>query len=236
MRQLSTWLSEKELENLRSEILRREGQLQPSKSKWELFRFKVGGYKGIAYSSGKVVYHEPLISLIEDSLIELPGTEVGSDEAGKGEKAGPIVVAAVALDEYGRRRLRAKGLLESKSIPKERLEEIANNIEELALSIEYKVVAPEELLSVWRRGILNQLLAKWHFEVISKILGRIKVSRVIVDSFDDRRLKEAFSTLMDDINVIIEPKADERYSSAAAASVIAKRIYLRNVGGDLKWK
>lgn len=235
MRQLSTWLSEEELENLKSEILRGVGRLQPSKNKWELFRFEVGRYRGIAYSSGKVVYHEPLASLIEGSLVETSGIEVGSDEAGKGEKSGPIVVAAVALDENSRKYLRARGLLESKSLPKERLEETADMIEELALSIEYKIVTPEELLSIWRKGRLNHLLAKWHFEVISKVLEKVGASRAIVDSFDERRLREAFSPLIGSIDVIIEPKADERYSSVAAASIIAKRIYLRNIGEGIKW-
>ncbi len=236
MRQLSTLLREEELENLKSLVIREGGRILPPKSKWELFRFEVLDYKGVVYSSGKVVYHEPLIPLIEKSLIERPGIEVGSDEAGKGEKRGPIVVAAVALDEDGRRFLRARGLLESKSLSKHRLLELADMVERNSLALSYKVVTPDQLMSTWRKGKLNDLLTEWHLQVVSDVLDEVKASRIIVDSFDEVRLRRAFSSFESrGIEVVIESGADLKYPSVAAASIIARRIYLEKMDEGIKW-
>ncbi len=236
MRQLSTLLGEEELENLKSQVMKERGRVLPPKSKWELFRFEVLDYKGVVYSSGKVVYHEPLIPLIERSLIERPGIEIGSDEAGKGERSGPIVVAAVALDEDGRRFLRARGLMESKSLSKHRLLEIAGMVEGRALALSYKVVTPNQLISRWRKGKLNDLLTEWHLQVVSEVFDEVEASRIIVDSFDESRLREAFSFFESrGIEVLIESRADLKYPSVAAASVLARRIYLEKMDEGIKW-
>ncbi|MCD6348574.1 MAG: hypothetical protein J7L91_03015 [Candidatus Korarchaeota archaeon] len=233
MQQLSTWLRGEEAQRLRR-LVEVSGKIEPPKNPWELFRFKFNDMLGIVYSSGKVVYHEPLASVIEDVLIEEEGIEVGSDEAGKGERTGPIVVAAVALDSEARKHLRARGLLESKSISRSKLMELASLVIERSEAYEVKVVFPEELSSRWRRGNLNELLVEWYYEVIAHVLGKVKASRVVIDSFDERRLRERFSSLKD-IEVVIEPKADEKYASVAAASVLAKEIYLKNERKGTKW-
>ncbi len=236
MRQLSTLLREEELRNLKDLVIEEGGRVLPPRSKWELFRFELLDYKGMVYSSGKVVYHEPLIPLIERSLVEGPEIEVGSDEAGKGERSGPIVVAAVALDGEGRRFLRARGLLESKSLSERRLFELADMVEGRALALSYKIVTPDQLLAEWRKGKLNYMLAEWHLEVVSDVLKRVNASRIIVDSFDEPKLREAFSPLADQgVEVVIETRADLKYPSVAAASIIARRIYLEKMDEGAKW-
>ncbi len=188
--------------------------------------------KAIVYKSGKVVFHEPLRGLILSSLMEEPGVEVGSDEAGKGESEGAIVVAAVALDDKARKELRSLGLLESKSIPKARIPEIFREISARALYVSAKVVTPEEFRSLWREGNLNDLLASWHKQVVTDCLTHVKVDRVIIDSFDRKRLERAFSGL--GIPVTLEAGADKKYVSVAAASLVAR--YLRDLNSKgKKW-
>ena len=170
--------------------------------------------------------------LILSSLIEEPGVEVGSDEAGKGEDEGPIVVAAVALDEESRKELRSLGLLESKSIPKGRVQELFEEIKLRALHLSVRVVTPEEFRSLWVRGNLNFLLASWHEEVIRDCLNRVNATKVVVDSFDRKRLEEVLSWVK--ARLIIEPGADKKYVSVAAASVVARHIRELN-GGGKKW-
>ncbi len=230
---MSTWLKEEELERLKS-IAKSKGEVKEPKNPWESFRFHIRGYVGIAYLSGKVVYHEPLASIIEEALIE-EGIEIGSDEAGKGEKTGPIVVASVALDPAARKQLRSRGLLESKSIPQGRLEELVTLIKRLAEAYTIKIVYPDELSHIWKKGNLNELLAKWHFEVISDILSKVKASRIIIDSFDRKKLESTFSPLSEVIEVVIEPKADEKYAVVAAASLLARLSYIKNEKRGIKW-
>lgn len=234
MLQLSTFLREEELRNLRNE-LGKSAELLPPRNPWEEFRFAVGQYIGIVYKSGKVVYHEELSRFIEGILVEDDCIEIGSDEAGKGEAAGPIVVAAVALDGRGRKLLRARGLLESKSLPKRRLNELASLIRKISISYSIRKVSPDELREVWKRGNLNDLLALWHLWVISDLLKVTNACRMIVDSFDEKKLKEAFSQVKGP-QVIIESKADLRYSSVAAASILAKSEYLKEGSLGIKWE
>lgn len=230
MRQLSTLLRREELESLRSRL-----ELKiPPKNEWEEFRFEIDGYSGIVYKNGKVVYHEALVSLIESILMEDECIEIGSDEAGKGEREGPIVVAAVALDGERRKFLRARGLLESKSVPKKRIEELAGLIREVSISSHVKRVSPEELRELWNRGNLNDLLSIWHFEVVKEVLKDTEACRIIVDSFDRRRLEEAFSQIKG-IEVIIESGADLKYPSVAAASILAKFEYQKSDKTGIKW-
>ncbi len=214
--------------------MKSKGEIKEPKSPWESFRFHIRGYMGIVYSSGKVVYHKPLASVIEEALIE-EGMEIGSDEAGKGEKTGPIVVASVALDPAARKRLRSRGLLESKSIPQGRLEELVALIKKSAKAYAIKIVYPDELSLIWKKGNLNELLAKWHFEVISNVLSEVEASRIIIDSFDKKKLENILSSLSETIKVVIEPKADEKYAVVAAASLLAKLSYIKNEKRGIKW-
>lgn len=234
MRQLSTILREEELEKLK-EKLSGLAKLHPPRNAWEEFRFSVGRYLGIVYRNGKVVYHETLSELIENVLIEDDCVEVGSDEAGKGESTGPIVVAAVAMDGRGRKFLRARGLLESKSVSKSRLSELADLVRSASISYRIRKVSVEELREVWRKGNLNELLATWHLEVIESLAEALVPCRVIVDSFDERKLKNALSHFEKIAQVIIETNADSKYASVAAASVIARYEYLREASLGIKW-
>ncbi len=215
------------------EICQGRGFLRPVKSEWELFRLDTGEGKAIVYKSGKVVFHESLKGLLIEIMEEEPGIEVGSDEAGKGEEEGALVISAVALDHNARKWLRAEGLLESKSIPPKRLDYIYRKVVERAQYISSKIITPSEFRSRWNRGNLNLLLAEWHREVIEDCLKHVKAKRIVIDSFDKRKLEEALSGL--DIQVILEPRADTKYVSVAAASVVAK--YLRESGGwrGRKW-
>ncbi len=230
MRQLSTSLRKEELESLRNRLKSKS----PPKNEWEEFRFEIDGYSGIVYKNGKVVYHEALVSLIESVLTEDGCIEIGSDEAGKGEREGPIVVAAIALDAEGRKFLRARGLLESKSIPKRRIEELAGLIRKVSISSHIKRISPEELRELWNRGNLNDLLSIWHLEVVKEVLKDTEACRIIVDSFDRRRLEEAFSQIRG-VEVIIESDADLKYPSVAAASILAKFEYQKSDKTGIKW-
>lgn len=234
MRQLSTFLREEELRNLRDRV-GKSAEVLPPRNPWEEFRFLLDQYVGIVYKSGKVVYHEGLSRFIEGTLIEDDCIEIGSDEAGKGEATGPIVVVAVALDGRGRKVLRARGLLESKSLSRKRVNELASLVKDTSVSYRIKRVAPDDLKEVWKRGNLNDLLALWHLEVIEGILEVTNVCRIIVDSFDEKKLRKVLSHI-EGPQVVLENEADLRYSSVAAASVVARSEYLRECSSGIKWK
>ena len=221
--QLSTKLRPDEILRLRK-LLEERNCMLSKMGNHEIFRAKVDDSQIIVYKSGVVVYHADTMPIISSSLLEDEAVEVGSDEAGKGEIEGPIVVAAVVLDGDARKELRAMGLMESKSIPKKRLLKMGNLIKSKCIFFDVEVIEPEDLLSSWRKGNLNDLLAEWHKKAIIKATEGIKVDRIIVDSFDRARILNSIEPIAKRMNaaLIVEERADENYPTVAAASIIAR--------------
>jgi len=222
-RQVSTRLLEEEVKRLVS-LLEEEGAEFQELGRYEVLRARLGEDLVVVYRTGKAVYHEGLIPLVERSLLRPEGIEVGSDEVGKGEDEGPIVVAAVALDPESAAWLRARGLTETKSIPRGEIQAVAARIEERCLDRAVRLVTPEEFSRVWVRGTLNRLLAEWHLEVLREVLERLeRVDVVAVDAFDSGALESRLRRLVPPgATLVVEPKADERFPSVAAASVLAR--------------
>ena len=103
-----------------------------TKGEYESFRIRFASESIVAYTSGKIVcsghrseaiVRSAILSLSSDSA----KTEmiIGSDEGGKGEWLGPMVIAAVGLTPQQSRLLQSLGVMDSKEIPVERLGELA---------------------------------------------------------------------------------------------------------------
>jgi len=221
--QLSAKLREEEILRLKK-LLEDMNCVFSRSSEHEIFRARVNDSQIIVYKSGVVVYHEDLMPVISSSISEDDAVEVGSDEAGKGEAEGPIVVAAVVLDRDSRRELRTMGLMESKSIPRRRIVEMSDLIKSKCISFDVEVIEPEELLSSWRKGNLNDILVEWHKKAITTAIKGVKVDRILVDAFDRARILSVIGPLADEINatLVAEEKADENYPTVAAASILAR--------------
>lgn len=225
-KQLSVVLPREKLGELRKLLLRSGGREIERKNEYEEYRININGKVLIAYSTGTVVFHKDLATFVSEMFKGL-GIRVGLDEVGKGEAEGPIVVCAVALDDNGRSKAVSFGLVESKMARDERTKEVATKIREVALAIGTVVISPEEFRMVWRRGNLNELLASWHAKALESIISSLKrADKVIVDSFDERRLKERLEPLAMKLGaeLILEKGADRKYLEVAAASIVASEI------------
>ena len=67
----------------------------------------------------------------ENAVTARDGWVLGIDEAGRGAAIGPLVVAAVALDERAAEELRALGVRDSKDLERPRLDRLAEEIRRL---------------------------------------------------------------------------------------------------------
>ncbi len=225
-KQLSVVLPEGKLEELKDLLLRSGGKEIETRNDYELYRIGFNDKVLIAYTTGTVVYHQDLADLVSKVFMGL-GTRIGIDEVGKGEAEGPLVVCAVALDDEGRRKAVSIGLVESKMARGERLFEIADKIREASVAVGIVVISPSEFKKLWKRGNLNDLLAKWHAKALERLTCTIKKADVvIVDSFDERRLRENLEHLAKELGakLVLENNADRRYLEVAAASTIASAI------------
>jgi ribonuclease HIII len=204
-----------------------------------LFSVKGEGAVATLYTSGKLVVQgeEPAV-FVERFLgygapaereasgrpqeEEDAATTIGSDECGKGDYFGPLVVAAVRLEPGESRKVRASGVRDSKTISDESALRLGGALRAVFAHAVARL-DPEEYNRMHERpGHLNAMLADLHARVIRE-LHRPGV-RVVIDQFGPERLmRERLEGL--DIELHQRPRAEE-IPAVAAASVIAREEFL----------
>ena len=171
---------------------------------------------------------------------------IGTDEAGKGDYFGPLVVAAVYVDRDCREIFSDLGITDGKTLSNRRIRDLAELMhDQYELHIVVVERMPTEYNSLYtnfrRRGQnLNHLLASLHAEAIHTLATRIGAKHVLVDRFskDDlitQQLHQRVNgepclqhvTSLAPLGMEIKqiPKA-ERDIAVAAASIIARDAFL----------
>lgn len=224
MSQNSLKLKEEEAEKLISDLKRRSKILKPGD--YEKFRAELFGKKIIVYDSNKVVYEidNDVIEFLKDSLKKESGYDflIGSDEAGKGEKQGPLVVAAVKLTPKQALDLKVDGVMDSKSLDLKRLRVLAEKIRGKAEDYEILCLMPDKYNQIYSElGNLNLLLERAHKQVITAVLDRKEDVKITVDKFMDRKFE------IGDLEIRAKHDA-EIETEVAAASILAKLEYEEN--------
>ena len=151
---------------------------------------------------------------------------IGIDEAGRGPVIGPMVLALVVINAENLDQLKTIGVRDSKELDKEKRNKLESIIERLSRLIIYEIIPP----SIIDSYNLNTL----EYETIIHMLTRAKEllgadpEAVIIDAIGPpSKLKNyLFSKLawLRSTRLVIEPKADSRYTVVGAASIIAKVI------------
>ena len=132
-----------------------------------------------------------------------PGLVAGVDEAGRGPLAGPVVAAAVILDDLKP----IKGLADSKVLSARRREVLAEEIMAKALCCCFGLASAEEIdqLNILQATLLAMQRA---------VLGlRLLPHRVVVDGNRAPRLTMPVATVV---------KGDAKVAAISAASILAK--------------
>src|SRR6478752_1950384 len=134
---------------------------------------------------------------------DIPGLVAGVDEAGRGPLMGPVVAAAVILDELNP----IKGLADSKKLTALRREKLYDEIRAKALCCSIAMATAEEIDSI---NILQATMLAMKRAVEGL---RLKPNKVLVDG---NRLPT--------LNVLAEAivKGDARIKAISAASILAK--------------
>jgi len=153
----------------------------------------------------------------------------GTDESGKGDYFGPLVVAGVYLDNKTAPQLEAYKVRDSKKIS-----------DRVILGLDYKirssciysvvVIGPEKYNLLYSKmKNLNRILAWGHARVIENILLKQECSKVISDQFGDEKLiQQALMEKGKKIMLIQMPKA-ENDLAVASASIVARAEFLRRM-------
>ncbi|MBV72094.1 MAG: ribonuclease HIII [Myxococcales bacterium] len=155
----------------------------------------------------------------------------GSDEAGKGDYFGPLVVAGVALERSQLELLLEIGVDDSKTISDERILQMDRPLRHICRS-DVLMIGPAKYNELYQRiGNLNTLLAWAHAKVIETLLVESNgaVEWVLIDRFAPERTMQRALSRIDGLPQVDQwPKA-ESDPAVGAASILARAAFLRGM-------
>lgn len=145
----------------------------------------------------------------------------GIDEAGRGPVIGPLVIAAVVIDESNLKRLKSLGVKDSKKLTPMKREELFNSI--VALLDDYVIIEllPEQIDN--RDVSLNEFEIRNFVKALNSL--KIKPDILYIDAADvkEGRFGEMIGKSLNfSPEIIAEHKADAKYLPVSAASILAK--------------
>ena len=144
----------------------------------------------------------------------------GVDEAGKGPVIGPLVVAAVAVNNA--KDIANLGIKDSKQLTQRKRKELYNRIKaEFNFAVE--IIEPKIVDEYRKRNKLNEL----NREAFERLISKLDPNVAYVDAADvnENRFGSQIKTSLTnkkDTDVISMHKADAKIEVVAAASIIAK--------------
>ncbi len=158
---------------------------------------------------------------------------IGTDESGKGDYFGPLVVAGVYVNPELCETYRTLGITDAKTLSNQRIRKLAkfmqHHYQPYIATVEKMPPEYNNLYSQMRRRgqNLNHLLASLHAEVIQTLALRLNAHHVIVDKFAKNELINQQLKLP--IQVVEMHKAEQHNIAVAAASVIARDSFLTGI-------
>jgi len=156
---------------------------------------------------------------------------IGSDESGKGDYFGPLVVAAVYVDKQTEPQLQALNVRDSKQLSDSAILTLAEEIRSVCRGQGMmRVYLPERYNELYQqRSNLNLLLADAHAQVICGLQKKVPCELAIVDQFGDEALvREALSKTGCKIALEQRHRAEDDLA-VAAASIIARAEFVRQM-------
>ncbi len=155
---------------------------------------------------------------------------IGVDESGKGDYFGPLVIAAVCVDEETAGMLRASGVRDSKRLSDRTIAELAKDIPGLCRT-SVVAIGPTKYNELYGKfKNLNRLLGWGHARAIENVLeAGCPATRAISDQFGDERfIQDALMHKGRAIQLDQRPRAEEDVA-VAAASIMARAEFVRRL-------
>lgn len=151
---------------------------------------------------------------------------IGTDESGKGDYFGPLVVAGVMVDETNKENFIKLGIKDSKKLNDSTIKKFAAYIKNNSI-FSIVTINPEKYNELYGKfNNLNRLLAWGHARAIENILLKKKCEYALSDQFGDESLiKNALAKEGRKIKLDQRHRAESDIA-VACASVIARAEYV----------
>lgn len=212
---------------------------------YSVWRAKTSSYQAIFYTSGKLLIQGKSIDAIAEEINAILGIKtveenstfienkeekyIGTDESGKGDFFGPLVVAGVQVDATNKQKFIDLGIKDSKKLDDKKILTLANIIK--ANSVHSIVVmTPVKYNELYFKfNNLNKLLAWGHARAIENILEKSPCNYALADKFGEESLiKNAL--MQKGRNIVLNQKVRaEADIAVAAASVIARAEFVKRM-------
>ncbi len=210
---------------------------------YSIWRAKTSSFQAILYTSGKLLIQGKNIDGIVAVINKISGNNenkhtlidndtqnhIGTDESGKGDFFGPLVIAGVLADKQNSEKFITLGVKDSKKLDDKKILTLAAQIK--ANSVHSVIVINpakyNELYSKFKN--LNKLLAWGHARAIENILDKTPCGYALADKFGDESLiKNALMTKGRNITLKQMVRAEEDIA-VAAASVLARAEFVKRM-------
>ena len=182
--------------------------------------------KGFSVVTADAELHSILLSLLSET-----GT-LGSDEAGKGDVFGPLVVCSFLLGEREQELLKL-GVKDSKRMKNEEILDVYKKIQtDFPDSFSLVRIMPERYNSFYKSlseqgKNLNNLLAWAHSKAVSNVVSRRNdITQVLIDKFTDNPAANSLIiSAANGIPIKFQVRAEQN-PAVALASIVARAGYL----------
>lgn len=171
----------------------------------------------------EIIFGDKLIS--DDKLDSEPSYPyIGTDESGKGDYFGPLVIAGVYITPLTGVQLKSLGIRDSKELSDLQISQFASEI------IQYKdivfdiiLISPEKYNQLYEKmGNLNSIMGWAHARVMENLLNKCDAEYVISDKFGNEKIiLDSLQQKGRTISLTQLTKA-ERFIAVAAASILAR--------------
>ena len=150
-------------------------------------------------------------------------TICGIDEAGRGPVVGPLVIVGVLLEEKAETTLKSLGVKDSKQLTSKNREALVEAIQKTVKKFKLIQINPKEIDAhvVADDSNLNNL----EMVKTAEIINSLKPKKAYVDcpSNNIKAYSSALKSLLKhDVELVCSHKADDKYVSVGAASILAK--------------
>jgi ribonuclease HIII len=154
---------------------------------------------------------------------------IGMDESGKGDYFGPLVIAAVYVDQQTEDKLTSMGVQDSKLLTDRRMQAMSREIKALCPNFVVPI-EPKRYNELYNKvQNLNRLLGWGHAWALEKMLERVSCNLAIVDQFgDESLLQNALMKKGRQIKLEQRPRAEEDIA-VAAASILARAKFVQQL-------
>lgn len=195
-------------------------------------RAVIDGRPIVSESSPEMTPDEPGLPPGFETVADFDYRWIGTDESGKGDFFGPLVVAGVRVDKDTADKLAAIGVKDSKALTDAKAQALAAQIRTICpdafSELEMNPARYNSLYDQFRAEgkNLNHLLAWAHARVLEDILEKGPCRFALADKFADERF--ILSRLMAKGRqlVLVQTPRAERNVAVAAASILARDRFL----------